>query len=199
VKIPLHLDCLLTALSVPPNCRFEADDVEDEWQYSHKFDYIHGRLLISCFTDVPSVFQNAFNALNPGGYFEMQDSLAMTCVDSSGEGTQLMRWVSLMLEAVTKLGRDWDKAEKYKKWMEEVGFVDVKETIFAWPMNTWPRGKYHKTLGAWAGQNIKDGLEGFSVAALTMAHGWTADEVKALLADVSRDLDDRNIYSYMPI
>jgi Methyltransferase domain len=175
------------------------DDVEDEWQYNHKFDYIHGRFLVLCFKDAAPVFQKAFNALKPGGYFEMQDCLTLTCVDSSGEGTQLMRWVSLMLEAATKLGRDWDKVKKYKRWMEDVGFVDIKETIFAWPMNTWPRGRHHKTLGVWAGQNLKDGLEGFSVAPFTRAYGWTVDEVKALLADVRRDLDDRNIHAYMPV
>lgn len=195
----LHLDSLLIISSVPPNCHFEVDDVEDEWQYKHKFDYIHGRFLVSCFKDGASVFNKAFNALNPGGYFEMQDSLTITCIDSSGEGTQLMRWVSLMLEAATKLGRDWAKVKEYKKWMEAAGFVDIKETYFAWPTNTWPRGLHYKTLGVWAGEDLKDGLEGFSMAALTRAHGWTEDEVKALLADVRRDLDDRNIHAYMPM
>jgi hypothetical protein len=199
VQISLHPDSLLTTLSVPPNCRFEVDDAEDEWQYNYQFDYIHGRFLVSCFKDAASVFKNAFDALNPGGYFEMQDSLTLTCVDSSGEGTQLMRWVSLMLEAASKLGRDWDKVRKYKGWMEAVGFVDVTETTFAWPTNTWPRGRHHKTLGVWAGQDLKDGLEGFSMAALTRAHGWTADQVSALIADVRKDLDDRNIHAYMPM
>jgi hypothetical protein len=129
----------------------------------------------------------------------MQDTLTLTCIDSSGEGTQLMRWVGLMLEAATKLGRDWAKVNKYKGWMENAGFADVKEMRFAWPMNTWPRGKHYKTLSAWAGQNMKDGLEGFSMAALTRALGWTAEEVNVLLADVRRDLDDRNIHAYMPM
>jgi hypothetical protein len=190
---------LLTISSVPPNCHFEVDDVEDEWQYNHKFDYIHGRFLVTCFKDAASVFKKAFDALNPGGYFEMQDCLTLTCADSSGEGTQLMRWVSLMLEAATKLDRDWDKVKKYKRWMEAVGFVDVIETNFAWPTNTWPRGRHYKTLGLWAGQDLKDGLEGFSMAALTKGLGWTADEVKVFLADVRRDLGNRNIHAYMPM
>lgn len=129
----------------------------------------------------------------------MQDTLTLTCVDSSGEGTQLMRWVGLMLDAATRLGRDWAKVSKYKGWMEAAGFTDVTETKFAWPTNTWPLGQHHKTLGVWAGQNLKDGLEAFSMAAFTKAYGWTADEVKALLEDVRRDLDDRNIHAYMPL
>ena len=31
---------------LPPNCRFEIDDVDDDWVHSHKFDYIHGRYLL---------------------------------------------------------------------------------------------------------------------------------------------------------
>jgi hypothetical protein len=173
--------------------------VEDEWQYNHKFDYVHGRFLALCFKDAATVFKKAFDALTPGGYFEMQDALTLTCIDSSGEGTQLMRWVSLMLEAGRNLGRDWAKVTKYKSWMEEAGFVDVKETNFAWPTNTWPRGRHYKTLGVWAGADLKDGLEGFSMVALTRTLGWTSEEVKALLADVGRDLDDRNIYAYLPM
>jgi hypothetical protein len=107
--------------------------VEDEWQYDYKFDYIHGRFLMSCFKETPSVFQNAFNTLKPGGYFEMQDTLTLTCIDASGEGTQLMRWASLLLEAATKPGRDLDKVKKCKGRMKTVGFVDVKRPILRGP------------------------------------------------------------------
>jgi hypothetical protein len=184
---------------VPLNCRFEVDDVEDDWRYKHKFDYIHGRLLVLCFKDPAAVFKKAFDALSPGGYPEMHDSQTMTYIDSSGDGTQLMRWVALMLEAATKPGRDWAKVSKYRRLMEEAGFVDTEERRFAWPMNTWPKGRHYETLGVLAGQDFKEGLEGFSMAALTRAFGWTAAEVNALLADVSWDLDDRNIHAYIPM
>lgn len=31
--------------SVPPNVRFEVDDVEEDWLYSRPFDYIHLRFM----------------------------------------------------------------------------------------------------------------------------------------------------------
>jgi hypothetical protein len=117
--------------------------------------------LVSCFNDPVAVFKKVFAALNPGGYLEMQDILTLRCIDSSGDGTQLMQWVGVMLEAAAKLGRDWAKVDKYKGWMEEVGFVDVKKARFAWPTNTWPQGMHYKMLGDKAWQNIKDGLEAF--------------------------------------
>jgi hypothetical protein len=52
-----------------------------------------------------------------------------------------------MLEAAAKLGRDWAKVKRYKGWMEDAGFVDVKEAYFAWPTNTWPRSKLPQESG----------------------------------------------------
>jgi hypothetical protein len=129
----------------------------------------------------------------------MQDVLPLTFIDSSGENTQIFRWVNLILEAATKLGRDWAEVQRCKGWMEAAGFVDVKETRLAWLTNTWARSKHHKILGMWANADLKDGLEGFSMTALTKAMEWTPDEVKALLVDVRRDLDDRNIHAYVPV
>ena len=54
--------CLSNYPSVPPNCCFEIDDVEDEWVYGQEFDYIHGRLLTLCFNDGAAVFKKAFKA-----------------------------------------------------------------------------------------------------------------------------------------
>ncbi|TAQ83846.1 hypothetical protein B7494_g7830 [Chlorociboria aeruginascens] len=185
--------------SAPPNCHFEIDDAEDEWVYRQKFDYIHGRLMVSCFNDASSVFRKAYDGLQPGGYFEMQDALTITSIDSSGEDSALMRWVTLMIEAAKKLGRDFEKVKRYKGWMEEAGFEEVSETYFAWPTNTWPRGEYHKSLGVWANADFQEGLEGFSLLALERAMGMSKEEVNALLVDVRRDLNDRNIHAYMPM
>ena len=77
----------------------------------------------------------------------MQDVLTMEYIGSSRENTQLFRWRNLLLEAVGKLGKDLRKAKRYKRWMEAAGFVDVTEMRFAWPINSWPRAKYHKILG----------------------------------------------------
>jgi hypothetical protein len=38
-------------ISVPPNVRFIIDDIEEEWQYSSRFDYIHSRMMNSSVAD----------------------------------------------------------------------------------------------------------------------------------------------------
>lgn len=45
------LDIELTMPSVPPNVKFEIDDLEDEWTYSLPFDYIHSRVMTSSIGD----------------------------------------------------------------------------------------------------------------------------------------------------
>lgn len=47
-------------ISVPPNVRFIIDDIEEEWQYSSKFDYIHSRMMNSSVADWESYAKKIF-------------------------------------------------------------------------------------------------------------------------------------------
>lgn len=40
---------------VPPNVRFEVDDVEADWTYHQKFDYIHCRFMGIAIKDWPKL------------------------------------------------------------------------------------------------------------------------------------------------
>lgn len=42
---------LMSDFSVPPNVRFEVDDVEEEWTYSQPFEYIHSRFMTAAIDD----------------------------------------------------------------------------------------------------------------------------------------------------
>lgn len=83
---------------VPPNCRFEIDDAEDNWVYNYKFDYIHGRYICPFLADVPKMLERIYENLNPGGYVEIMETLMlMEAVDNSLDGHPLQRWASLMV------------------------------------------------------------------------------------------------------
>jgi hypothetical protein len=93
---------------VPPNCQFEVDDVEDDWAYRRQPDYIHGRAMFTCFKDPRIVFQKAYDALAPGGYFEMQDVYFKPhSNDGTVNGTTIQRFNELVIEAAAKIGRDF--------------------------------------------------------------------------------------------
>uniref|UniRef100_L2G6N2 Methyltransferase domain-containing protein n=1 Tax=Colletotrichum fructicola (strain Nara gc5) TaxID=1213859 RepID=L2G6N2_COLFN len=58
---------------VPPNAKFEIDDVEEPWTYSQPFDYIHVRGMTSSISDWKKCFGQCFANLEPGGYLELQE------------------------------------------------------------------------------------------------------------------------------
>lgn len=58
-----NLDSLVTDCRhyrVPPNCRFEIDDLEDDWVFKHQFDFIFIRSMIASFKSWPDIFSKAF-------------------------------------------------------------------------------------------------------------------------------------------
>ncbi|KAN0108726.1 S-adenosyl-L-methionine-dependent methyltransferase [Hyaloscypha variabilis] len=185
---------------VPPNCSFEVDDAEDEWVFPQKFDYIHGRALMSCFRNDQRVWEHAFKALRPGGILELQDlQMPLRYIDSSGEGTALKLWNERFMAAGLMLGRDFTKVAKYKATLEKVGFVDVVEKRYYWPVGTWAKGKKMKTLGAWYREDCLAGLQGASVLFFTRALKMTPEEVEVFLVDVRKGMKMNSIHAYAPV
>lgn len=45
---------------VPPNVKFEVDDIENEWVYAQQFDYIHSRYLACSIRDWPRLMQQVY-------------------------------------------------------------------------------------------------------------------------------------------
>ena len=42
-----------------PNVEFEVDDLEEPWTFSHKFDFIHSRMMTGSFCDWPRFFEQS--------------------------------------------------------------------------------------------------------------------------------------------
>ncbi|KAJ2904068.1 hypothetical protein MKZ38_008879 [Zalerion maritima] len=189
---------------VPPNCQFEIDDAEDEWAFSTPFDYIHGRALLSCFSDPASVIREAYKSLAPGGWLELQDGCfpmeyaASEAHPAPPGDCALRQWNDLCLQGAAKAGRPWTNARHYKRWMEETGFVDVAEKKFYWPMNPWPRGAYYKSIGSFFMEDMLSGVDGISFKVLK-GLGWGMEEIQILLARVRKDMMDPRIMAYLNI
>jgi hypothetical protein len=74
--------------------------------------------------------------LAPGGFLEMQDTDCPAITqDATLDGTALGKWYEKIMEGTSVLGKDMGLAKKYKGLMEEVGFVNVEEKLFYWPIN----------------------------------------------------------------
>ncbi|TVY22184.1 putative methyltransferase [Lachnellula hyalina] len=184
---------------VPPNLSFEVDDVDDDWVYTHPFDYIHGRLMVFGFLDPLAVFRKAFNALSPGGYFEMQDLCSpIRSFDHSLDGSAMIRTSNLIIEACQKRGIDLTVPKRYKEMMQSVGFVDVKEVIVEWPIGTWAKSEFHKRIGAWFKKDMEVGAEGIIMGLFTRLLGMSKEDVMIIVEDVKKEMNDSSIHAYEP-
>lgn len=53
VELPLMI-------SLPPNCIFEIDDIEEPWTYKYKFDFLHLRMMTGSITDWQKCFHQCY-------------------------------------------------------------------------------------------------------------------------------------------
>ncbi|KAH7118582.1 TAM domain methyltransferase [Dactylonectria estremocensis] len=186
---------------VPINCKFEIDDVEKEWTWSKPFDYIFSRMMVGSFADWDAYIKQASDHLTPGGWIEAVDCLFPIESDDGtlNEDQAIMKWINLLIEASTNLGRPLTEAKHHKERLIKAGFENVEQKVFKWPTNPWPRDKKHKEVGLWTLANIGGGLEGLSLALMTRGLGWTQEEVLAFLVQVRKDLRNPRIHAYWPI
>jgi hypothetical protein len=52
-----------------------------------------------------------------------------------------------MLEGSAMVGRFADSPIHYKEQLAATGFTNIKQTIYEWPQNRWPKDNKHKELG----------------------------------------------------
>jgi SAM-dependent methyltransferase len=185
---------------VPPNCHFEIDDAEDDWTFSKKFGFIHGRALLSCFEDPKSVIGKAYDALAPGGFLELQDGIfPMRWLGKPPIDSHLYRWNSLIIEAAERAGRPWTNVQYYAKWMKEKGFDTVEEKMFFWPQSPWAKGRHLKVLSQYFQADMLQGLEGMTLKLFVGMLGWSREAVLAFLVGVREDFKNTDLHAYIAV
>ncbi|KAL1998704.1 hypothetical protein VTN02DRAFT_5711 [Thermoascus thermophilus] len=181
-------------LWVPPNVSFEIDDAEDDWLYTQPFDYIHTRTLCGGIRDWKRFHKQAYDHLRPGGWLELQENEAWfqredgTCPEWS------RTFLEKLNEANVRSGTRLDAATELKQHMIDAGFVDVQDVVFKLPLGPWPDDPKMKEIGRLRGLAMNQGVEGYSLALYSRYLGWSADEVRVLLAKVRdefNNLDNR--------
>ncbi|KAH6717972.1 S-adenosyl-L-methionine-dependent methyltransferase [Leptodontidium sp. MPI-SDFR-AT-0119] len=183
---------------VPPNLQFEVDDLEKDWNFTHKFDCIHSQLVIGAFQDWPRFIKQSLQFLEPGGYLEVHDiDFVIKCDDGTlPDDSDLIRWHTLMHEGASAAGFPLDAISKVPQMMRDAGFEDVVAIPVKWPINTWPKDRHHKEIGQWAPENFSWGCQSMSLAFFTRALGWSTEEVTVFTAKVKKDLRTRKYHAY---
>ena len=118
---------------LPPNCKFYVDDVESEWDYSaaEHFDIVHSRSLGGSIANWPYFYHQIYQNLKPGGTLEMQEHEAWLKADD--ETMERAPWTvecnHVLNNASVTFGKKLNVAENHKRWMEDAGFVGVRDEV----------------------------------------------------------------------
>ncbi|KAF2709258.1 S-adenosyl-L-methionine-dependent methyltransferase [Pleomassaria siparia CBS 279.74] len=178
---------------VPPNCSFLIDDCEEEWLFSHHFDFIHTRAMLAAIRDWPRFFQQAYDNLAPGGYLELQEiPFDAMCMDTSltPETSPLLRWSSLFVQGAAQAGVDPSAPYHFDTLLRQVGFVDVNLAVHRWPVGQWAKGDKWKRLGKFAQEDLMDWLSSGSLLLFTRVLGWSRERLEVFLAEIRRELKE---------
>ncbi|EWZ34385.1 hypothetical protein FOZG_12361 [Fusarium oxysporum Fo47] len=186
---------------VPINCTFEIDDLEKDWIWAKPFDFVFSRVMAGSFEDYDAFISKAYKALEPGGWFEMQD---IVLPYKSDDGTlhadlELAKLGHYFCEASKILGRSVEAPRHYKSMMQKAGFINIVKRHFKWPLNAWAKDPYYKEIGAWSFANLDGGLEGLTLALFTRGMKWTKEETMTFCAEVRKHLRDPRIHAYLPV
>jgi Methyltransferase domain len=183
-------------IRVPVNCSFEIDDAEDPWLFSHKFDYIHARGVVTCFKDVRQVIESAFEFLEPGGYLEFKDGIfPPSYAEPPPVDSAFVRWITIILQEAEKAGRPWTKARYYADYMRNAGFIDVEECRSSLSAGPWPEKEKDKQLGSLHLTNWLQVIDALTPKMFSHA-GWGDEEIKVLAATVKSELNEGKIKVY---
>lgn len=206
---------------VPPNVKFEIDDVESPWLHNTPFDFIFCRYMAGCIQDWPKLVGNVYEwvATNParssscdagntntawcaashvapGGWAEFQDfDVRYYSEDGSLKPEHhASQFVDLLVVACDKIGRDPVPGLSLEKWVKDAGFVDVVHKKFRFPIGTWPKDPKLKEVGMYNLAQSLQGLEAFSLRLLCDVLKWRQEEVLVLTSKVRKELKDMKIH-----
>lgn len=186
---------------VPPNAKFYIDDAESEWVYSpdEHFDFIHVRTLSGAIGDWDKLTQQCYAHLQPGGWLEFQEPVALC---ESDDGTietaeAMLRWQDLCNEAAKVFAKEIRVGQTLKQRMLDAGFVDVAEKVVKVPIGPWPKDPRMKEIGRYQREHMAMGIEPYTFGFIGKILGWSEEECRVLIAQVTNDVRRRDVHMYI--
>lgn len=183
----------------PSNCTFAVADIEQEWSYGHRFDYIHGRFLSMGIRDWAKIFKQSFENLKPGGWVEYQEAeLTFPVEANSPKSNQELRSLSNdVQDAALEIGVDVRQAHSWKDKIVAAGFTDHHMLQLRWPLGEWSVEPREKVIGRMNRLNMLNGIEGLTMAYLVRVSKQPVEEVRERLARVKEEMKDADVHQYM--
>ncbi|KAK1772791.1 S-adenosyl-L-methionine-dependent methyltransferase [Phialemonium atrogriseum] len=187
---------------VPPNCRFEVDDINKDWTFpENKFDFVHIRAMTGCIPDWTEFYAKAMKHVKPGGFVEHVELWGIASSDDNTlrADSPLKTWVDIFEKIGAATGKCFFWGDRAADSMREAGLADVTERRVKVPIGPWPKDKRLKHWGTWNRQFLLQALEGFSIRGMTELLGWKYDDAQLFLVEMRNELKNPNLHSYVDL
>lgn len=169
------------------------DDAEDQWNFRSHFDLIHARASVLCWRNYATFVSEAYQALEPGGWLEMQEfNHRPVFYGETSKRSAIKKYCDLIVQGAQSQGISVTGFSEMKNLMTARGFVNIEEKRFIWPLGTWAKGRHHRNLGILLKQNFLMVVEALALRPLSHL-GWSQEEIQVLLAEVRRELQDNSV------
>jgi hypothetical protein len=95
-------------------------------------------------------------ALKPGGWIDCSEPglYFESFYDTLGEDHAYKTWGTAMLEAGNNAGMSFDVGPYMKQWLEDAGFINVKERRFCCTIGKWSNDAWERDVGVWEQRKI---------------------------------------------
>lgn len=175
-----------------PNVRYiqhNADDADWSPLKEGQFEFIHARMITGGMHDWPGFRKKCFRHLKPGGALEIIDmSSPLRSEDPSYDSkdtSALVNFVHLAGESWERNGLDFGVSSKQVAGLEAVGFEEVEEETYRWPIGDWPEDEQEKRLGL-LGRGNMDKFLTLSGRHVLTNRGFMSDEDAANTIDSAK-------------
>ncbi|KAK6079946.1 methyltransferase [Seiridium cupressi] len=190
-----YSDCEVTGIDiadifptfVAPNLFWEIDNAELEWlRPTDSYDLVHFRNMAGAFKDWPFVYGQAFKVCKSGGWVELLDYDDVLSSGNFFSFIPLAESIHHILrdyaEASAETGYRVDVTHLEPQLLRDAGFVGVALTERAIPISPKEMSTGHLFL-----KSLLEGLEAHSLRLLTKYKGYSAEEVRTAIANLSED------------
>ena len=171
---------------MPPNCKFELDDLEQDWTYPmDAYDFIHSRNVLNSIADAPKYFRQALDCLAPGGYIEIAEIEGRMYSDDDSLPKDFPTVVAteLGIKAAEMIGRPFRKAEQLTQLLDEAGFEDIVLLPLKLPSGPWAKDKALRQAGGLQLLGLETLFHSYGLALFTRVLGMSEEEAQRICDD----------------
>ncbi|KAL1896184.1 hypothetical protein Sste5346_004927 [Sporothrix stenoceras] len=175
-----------------PSCEWNSDVHKVEWMRPEDtVDLVHLRDMAGAFADWDFIFREALSCLKPGGYIECLDFHDQTgqtqnFLSSFPVDARIHEFARAIDEASIKAGRRRGTHHLEAERLERLGFIDVKISEHAFPLNA--RNDYVAKI--WLVACLYT-VEAGSLRLLTKYLEWDPDRAREMCKEVCQEIKER--------